>query len=360
MPSLSTGGALNSLGGGTPSVALSLTTPLVFPPFPERTPATGFDAGVNIPLSNSSGSRRTSTIFQVSKAGTISSIVIRTGSSVTTGSSTDVRLETVGADGLPTGTLISAGANGSVTVTNGSVNTNYTATLTTPAAVTQGQLIAVVIIPSSTYSYAISGTNWGQVGGLPYSADWNGTAWAYNSTGVALARLNYNDGSIMRVFGMSNFVNQISAVNFASNTNPNVAGAKFVAPFNGKVIGGWGYFDLDGAVDVELRGENGVTLLTKSSLGANLPPITTPAQNIFYFENEITIERNKTYFYVVKPTTTTAMNIYRTAVVTGAGYTQYSYYTYVNAQNPTQAADYLESVITYPIMGLFFSEITIA
>lgn len=184
----------------------------------------------------------------------------------------DVRVETVGADGNPTGTLAGTNTNLVVSISSDGIKT---AALTASASLTAGTAYAVVFAYSSgTYGIAThrieAGDRTGFIGGhIAYSRFFVSGAWsastAHMSAGPAFA-LKLSGGTYANLPG----VNGLSAMNrttFNNTTTVRKRGAAFVPRFPGTVCGwalwGGGFASTD--FTMELRSTAGSLLATYSA-----------------------------------------------------------------------------------------------
>lgn len=168
------------------------------------------------------------TILNAPKSGNISEIgyfpATATGSPAV-----DVRVETAGADGLPSGTLWGANTNASHSPTS---NTWAWVTLTAVAAVTKGQVICLKIAYSSGTSLQVRRSEVST--GVPYGVLNTGSP--AKSASVPIILVKYDDGSIPFV-GVLPLSNATVSQNITTATTPDEVGVKFSLPFVCKIIG---------------------------------------------------------------------------------------------------------------------------
>jgi hypothetical protein len=120
---------------------------------------------------------------------------------VTTGATMDVRIETVDmSTGFPTGTLWGTNTNASQVILDTDDYKWFTTQLTSDAAVTRNDLIAVVIVnPQTSYGNMIIPVFSDDSRQLPYSA-WYQAAWS--RLGGPIMALEYSDGSYESIPGI--------------------------------------------------------------------------------------------------------------------------------------------------------------
>jgi len=169
--------------------------------------------------------------FNPPRAGNITKIHWATRT-VTTGDTLDVRLETV-SSGFPSGTLWGTNTNGSATVLASDDNARFATTLTSAAAVTMDDLLALVIVCSAGNLQIACITRESMLpasGGFPIGYLYT-TSWAGNA-GLIVAVLEYDDGVMMPAIPGASFYNSFSTPSFSSASTPDERGNIFepVAP----------------------------------------------------------------------------------------------------------------------------------
>ena len=243
------------------------------------------------------------------KTGTISKVGIRTGP-VTTGQSLDVRIETVGADGFPTGTLWAANTNASQAIADTDDNTWFWVTLTAGAVVTQGQQFCIAIRWVSTVgnlSIAARVVNIAQYGGVPFEAGYT-TLWTSQLPPPNIA-VEYSDAS--RPFMGCVAASAINANSFSSSSTPDERGIIFQYPVPCKVIGALVKItEVVTTFAVKLYDSDGTTVL-ESVTGIDGEAMqTTQGMIVVLFDTAPTLLANTNYRLTVLPETTTAVVIY--------------------------------------------------
>lgn len=176
-------------------------------------------------------------MFFAPKSGVIEEVGV-SFAGVTTGDTVDFRLETVGADNNPTGTLVAAGANVNVAVVGGDANTWKTATLGTPPSVVEGTLYAFVVANGAGGGNMAFRSGHGNVVlqqfpcGAVFTAAW-AKEWA-----PCFAVRYQGDTEWARIPGVLPIINTgLTSYNDASN--PDERGARIVMPFGARVRGVW-------------------------------------------------------------------------------------------------------------------------
>ena len=178
-------------------------------------------------------------IIEAPKTGNITDVLYATDS---VGGSTwtiDVRVETVTeATGLSTGTLVNANANKSQDMILTDDDVTFAVTLTAPAAVTQGQKLAIVLKTTT----AVGGNTWQM---RTFSEDQN-TSFAYltdnnvksSSAYAPIIGLKYDDGNWYPSNGcFPPFI--VGNEAFKNSDSPDIFGNRFVLPYPANCRGVW-------------------------------------------------------------------------------------------------------------------------
>ena len=273
-----------------------------------------------------------------------------------TGSPTmDVRIETVAADGMPSGTLWATNTN----LVTGALSTGWAVhALTAAATVTKGQMVCMKIAYASGTTLIINSMGSGLFPGraLPYRVANTGTpakASAGNAPCIVL-------GSGATTFYYIPFLTP--ALSIGGSTFNNSAsikrGARFRLPFKCRVIGLKNY---DGAalgdLNVMILSDAGAELSSSSTSfdgdhtsGGNVP-------KEYYFDNPVTLDANTWYRAAIEPTSATNVSV--SAIVTAAaaylaaapGGPDYFYTSFIAAAWVDTATE------TYPLIDLIIDQL---
>lgn len=252
----------------------------------------------------------TSFVFQAKEDMTISHVGWRNGT-VAGSPTVDTRIETVGADGLPTGTLWAANTN----LVSGTLvsNTWNLFALTASATILKGEFFAVKIAYASGTSVIVQ-----QIAG-PRSAAVNAP---YSVTNVSGAPVKSNQLTAYNVaFGSSattfySMENSYAATTVTAGTFNNTSSAKrglrFQVPFacqcagicwyNGSAAGDFNAALLDDA-GAELASSNTVFEGDRSGLNANVSMTVV-------FDSPVTLTPGTWYRASLEPTSATNINIH--------------------------------------------------
>lgn len=256
----------------------------------------------NSVLLDASG-EKAANVFQVPKAGNIRKIWFRT-STITTGGDLDCRIETVGSDGFPTGTLFAANTNAAKTVANADDNVSLvSAALTADATVVAGDVIAVVLVAPVTFNGSIAqyNTNLKTLYGSARGANALSAAYAFSSP-YAIT-VEYDDGTYAPIPGIVPATNQ-ATTNFNSGSAQPERGMKFTIPFKCRVTGAMVNVTQatnTATYDVILYDTDGSTVLASTSVTKALRQTTANLAHVL-FSTPVTLTKGASYRLVMKAT----------------------------------------------------------
>jgi hypothetical protein len=221
-------------------------------------------------------------IVAAPKAGTIDRVCFRTVA-VTTSDTLDVRVESLDANGDPSGTLLGANSNGSQAGL--AANTWYEVTLTTPVAVSRGDRFAVVIVQGAVGNLAIARLSSG-FAGAPYSDLYTGS-WA-KSSNASIGAVRYNDGSYAQIGGLMPFDTQANS-NYNSGSTPDEKGNKITIPFACKVSGAWMLGSAQSGDFTILLRDSGGTLLASKAIDGDAHQGSSAVYERYPLDTEVTL-----------------------------------------------------------------------
>ena len=248
-------------------------------------------------------------VFYAPKTGSIRKLHFRTGA-VTTATDTDVRLETVSTTtGLPTGTLF--GANTNVTVLAAAITATtwiQSGALTADASVTRGDMLAVVIAPTSTPNFVVASASLDTSSAISpvYSALKTGGTWAISTTNPVCA-VEYSDGTYAYIEGAYP-ISAFTTHSVASNVSPDEIALTFSFAGPVRLTGVWFNADRDGDLDIVLY--DGTTALATISRDADVDASTANRPNVALFGLVQELTASTVYRVALKPTTTTAITAF--------------------------------------------------
>lgn len=247
-------------------------------------------------------------IFRVPKTGNIRKVGFRTGT-VTTGMTADVRLETVDATtGDPTGTLVAANTNASQVIADTDDNTWFLPTLTADAAVTIGQILAVVVVWATGGNLNINAAITGvPTHNFPY-ADHFTTSWGKREE-TPLGFIEYDDGTTANAYVIPVKTAATANTDINTGSNPDEVGNRFQFAFPMRAAGAFVAIDPAATGDFDIVLYEGTTSKASVSVDASQMLGDTTRKCFFQFATPYVMLANTEYFLVVKPTTATNVRV---------------------------------------------------
>lgn len=250
-------------------------------------------------------------IFQPPKAGSIDRVGFRVGT-VTTGDTVDVRLETVGTDGFPTGTLWGTTTNGSKAVA--AANTYYETALTASATVDTDDFVAAVVVQGSVpgnFNVLVANN---LLQAPPYGASFLSAAWSFAPAAAPIMWFRYTDGSYAYVPGV--LPGQVATVALSSTTTPDEVGMKITVPIACKVKGLWFYSGDATTPDLTAKlYDLSDTVLESVAVDGDFysGAVGTAKVHRFMFDTEVSLTAGAGVRAALAFTTTTTINTARSA-----------------------------------------------
>jgi hypothetical protein len=293
---------------------VTLPMPMAFPGFtigPYGTPGLGTVATLD------ASGEYVSYIFCAREAMTISHIGFMVGA-VANSPTVEVRIETVDATGLPSGTLWDSPTN-TTNATSGTLTNAYTlVALTAAASVTKGQMVCVKLLwggvaTSTVVIQHMTNTSFGYSGNLPYAVLNTGTP---TKGGLSTGPLLSFGSSSTTFYNVPSFIPTNAAIVTATfnNTNSPKRGLLFTPTFNCRAVGiRWYKSGSSGAGDYNIglyTGDASGTELSSSStaLDGDHAVNNQNSMHIAFFDNAVTLTAGTAYRVAVEPTTATNCN----------------------------------------------------
>ena len=259
-------------------------------------------SGTNIAM-NDSGDVAAA-VFQAPLTGNIDQILFATGT-VTTSDTIAGTFVTVDSSGDPTSTAFGSAVKG--TVSAAASTTIYPITLATPAAVTQGNTLALKL---SFDSYVAGNLNIqymvgaGQGSGginFPYATSiTSGGVYTKSAAGMPNFAIRYEGGTYHALHSIPALI--CTAPTVGSGSTPNHIGNLFTPAFSMKVKGFWAAVDIDNAADMILYDSDGSTVLETHTFTTGHRAGTSLAMHRHFFSSDRTLTAGQTYRVVLKPT----------------------------------------------------------
>jgi hypothetical protein len=242
-------------------------------------------------------------ILQAPKDGNIDRVAFYCGL-VSVAGDIHVRLETVDdATGDPSGNLYGGSAEQIFEIT--ALGTQEVI-LSTPAAATQGDKIAIVLeYVADEFTGRINhyGQSYHIVLQLPYADVYTGS-WTKKYYDPQLS-FGYDDGTYP--FTGCNVIKQFGTTGFNTGTSPDKNALRFKVPFVCKIQGIQAYMDCDGNFDVNLYNTDESQVLATASFDKDIRAYTNYSTLILLFSDEITLAKDTFYTISVEPTSETSV-----------------------------------------------------
>jgi len=244
-------------------------------------------------------------VFVFPRTGTVTHLIWRWGAVTTGEPAMHAALETVGdADGLPTGTLLAAGAEATIAVVTGDANTIEEIALDTPVAVTRAGLAAFTLqLPDpSTANLRMVSIDRNFTRDIPYCAHRVGGAWSKLNRNPIFA-LRYSDGNIYNVFGCY----LISSVSGFTSVGSGQRAGMYLAPSDDfPVSGAWANMTFLSGVVTGFNWQlysitDGAILWTSPEFNASAHWGNQGIGN-FVFDQTLLLEKGKEYALRISPT----------------------------------------------------------
>jgi hypothetical protein len=248
-------------------------------------------------------------IFRAPKTGNIDRVGCKTGDvSVTAGPLTfTVRLETV-TNGLPSGTLVGTDTNVNWSVATGDDFIWKEHTLTAAAAVTKGQIMALLFTAPAAGTFSVplhSFINSINTTSFPYCATRTGAgSWTKNLRN-AMMNLRYDDGVYACPEGFFPFFN-VSSSAIGSGSTPDEVGNRFTVPFKCKLRSLTIWIDRAATTDFTVRVyDSADSVLIEQTIDSDDHVDLLENSEILEMDDEITLEASTLYRVTFRPNTTT-------------------------------------------------------
>ena len=276
----------------------AIAGPIGWPPVPDWN-TNGF-AFSNILLIDAA-SEKAAFIVRAAEAMTVDQVGWATRA-VTTGATLDVRIETVGGDGFPTGTLWAANTNGSQVVADANDNTWFDTALTANAVFAKGDEFAVVIVnPAVSFGNLVVASELPPFWSHPYSTLFT-ASWAKTNGSPVLA-LRKTGGAYAFIVGGSPF-SAINSVSVGTGTTPDEVGNIFRVPFPARITGWWEMLLPSSARDFDIVLYESTTALLTDSRDADKCAFTSNTSlQQGLFSGTAVLAPNTDYRIVHKPIT---------------------------------------------------------
>jgi len=284
---------------------------IYYPAWPGRALAAPSLIGLTIDAAG----EKVGAVVQATATATIRKVGFRVHT-VTSSGDVNVRLETVdAATGLPTGTLLHASADVTVTISSTGWKTADFGS-GNGGAVTRGSTIFAVVIQddaASAPNIQISYYDDETLVAFPYVVSYI-SSWGKVTTGSPNIALEFADGTYMVLPTSGVLESSITTAVFSNASTPDHRGLRFKNPFNCRVAGAWIWTDFDGNADIELYDSDGTTVLQTASIDDDVRNFTDGRVYPIWFDGSEELTIDTFYRVVVAPTTTTSVRYYEIGI----------------------------------------------
>lgn len=297
------------------------------------------------------------------KTGTIDRIAWRFGA-MTTGGNVEARVDTVSVtDGGASGTLYNV-SDSLIThaAVTGEANSVIDKAFAVPFAVTQGDLVAIIVkvAAASAFDGEITDTRRMTYGGgiLPYLAHFTGTL--AKSIAQPNISLRYDDGSWVHFPGSGGVMTSVAVESWDNADNPDERGIKFVAKVGMRCIGCWFGGRLRVANPTFKLYDSAGTLLESRAVDIDQQQSTSSYlfRRIYWTNNE-TLAKGATFRITLLPGDAT--NIQNMFVYTFAdnAYIESYHGTPIDAvyTSRVDGGTFAETTTKLPLIGIIFDQI---
>lgn len=286
---------------------VSLPSPIAFPGLlisPSNTPNIGTVATLD------ASGEYVAYIFSAREDMTISHVGFLVGA-VTNSPTMEIRIETVDASGLPSGTLWATNTN----IVTAALSSGWTLqALTASASVTKGQMVCVKLLwggaaTSTLIVQHLLNTTSGFGGNLPYSVINTGTP---TKTGISNLPALALGSSLTTFYNVPGFVAfNAHTANAFNNTSSAKRGLRFVPNFNCRAVGiRWFKGNATGDCNISLMDDAGTELSGSSTALDNDHTLVTQTGSVaVYFDNPVVLAAGTAYRVALQPTSATNINI---------------------------------------------------
>lgn len=303
-------------------------------------------------------------LLEAAVTGTVTGFSFKLGS-VVLGCTVEVRMETIGSGGHPSGTLWN-GSNSNITVVIADEDDNAwkTVTFTGAGSVNKNDKFAIVlqyssgVTPNMNFPYYTTAT---YPVAYPCVSTYNGETWSVQTTTSNFPILVQYGSGIYPQKGAMPGLGQSTSYN--NTSTPDLRGMRITFPFSGIISGFLLSIDPDGPFDVNFYASDGVTVLgTYSIANANLPPTGNIRLYEAEFNTPIPVTKDTNYYFAVEPMSSTNLNfcevlLGNTTWIAATAFLSSVYAQYASAKDPTNAASWTEDNTKLPNMALVFSAI---
>lgn len=312
-------------------------------------------------------------IVSIPRSGTITKVGFRLGT-VTEEDALSVAIQTVGTDGLPSGSNYGSSTAGTVTFADTDDNTSQEITLGASATAVAGNLVAVVISWNSyadgNLQIATAGSGSGNINAIPTVYHDSGAGFSRLGTAMPMIYLYYSDdGGEYRIPVGCFPPGSITSIAIQSDTTPDEVAMKFTAPLACRVNGAmWGALTQSGstaeiAFDLFSNAATPLSLLTNETvLVHDAIPIGQAA--LIGMEPESLSTSQAVYFSIFSADATNNLTVAYIDVSSAAHWGDFAPHigwasrTRTTDGSPDGGPGWTDLSTRKPIGGVFFDQVT--
>lgn len=295
-------------------------------------------------------------IVQAPKTGNIRTVGWRARKYTGGSGLVDLRLETIGTGGDPSGTLVGTTTNvtfAGTTITDQAWNSH---TLTLDAAVTKGQKFAVRWVnPASLQS------DFGIQQMVETSAVKKMFPYTYHSTGgrssnPPVLALGYDDGTYEYMPGVCPY-SAINSTAYNSGSSPDEYGLIFQVPFPCRLRGIWALCDLSGQdTTIKVYDSDGSTVLSDLAFDKDFRRTTGVGRHLFMLEDQPSLAKATNYRVTFVPDSTTNITLIDVSVNAAAIMDAMPGGQNWHLTSRTDAGSWTQTTTRRPLIGLLLDQ----
>ena len=298
-------------------------------------------------------------VFMSPVTATLSKIGFRVGGAVTTGADLDIRVETVGTGGFPSGTLWNTSSNGIQQVNENSANSYFTVTLGSGATLNIGSFVAIRIQMSATSAGNLRIdriTNFADTTATPYTLSFAANSWIKSGNSLPMG-LELSDGNYIPNGYLSSIpVTLFGQTTYSTNSSPDEKGIAFSVPFPCTATGCWGNFATTISANIILYDTDGTTVLRTILMGSSNQGVTTMHKTIFPFLSPVSFVTQGTYRLTLVGAASGNVTILELIGSSSIVNSSYDGYPYITSTQRTDSGSWVESTTSRTTMGLLLSQ----
>ena len=301
-----------------------------------------------------SDSEKVAAIFVAPKSGTIANLHFRTGAMASSGN-VECRLEIPDTNGDPSGTLWATGTNTTINIPTADANSFKTASLTSGAVVTKGDILAFVVQRNTgeTFIGNVAASINNMSGAAQAYVDHFTGAWAKTRQAPVVV-VRYSDDSLAPVTGAVPWLNT-QAVSLNSTSAPDERAVIFQIPFPARATGYWCYADWNVAdFNINLYDSDGTTVLLSDAVDGSFRVGGVQQLCCGRFAGVANLLANTNYRLSLMPTTGANIFVSEALLQSASHMDQMDGGQNVHLSVRSDAGGWTQTTTTRPLTGLIF------